>query len=73
MKQNSEGRWDLSSYELIPVSENIQPDMKTQNRIDELMDTVDTNYLADFGYNMKNQILDKLLRIHLRMQQIQSM
>ena len=50
MKQNSEGRWDLSSYELIPVSENIQPDEKTQNRIDELMDTVDTNYLADFGY-----------------------
>lgn len=50
MKQNLNGRWDLSSYELIPVSENIQPDMETQNRIDELMDTVDTNYLADFGY-----------------------
>ena len=50
MKQNSKERWDLSSYELIPVSENIQPDMETQNRIDELMDTVDTNYLADFGY-----------------------
>ena len=50
LKQNSNGRWDLSSYELIPVSENIQPDEKTQNRIDELMDTVDTNYLADFGY-----------------------
>ena len=50
MKQNSKGRWDLSSYELIPVSENIQPDIETQNRIDEIMDTVDTNYLADFGY-----------------------
>lgn len=50
MKQNSNGRWDLSSYELIPVSENIQPGMETQNRINELMDTVDTNYLADFGY-----------------------
>ena len=50
LKQNSNGRWDLSSYELIPVSKNIQPDEKTQNRIDELMDTVDTNYLADFGY-----------------------
>jgi 5'-nucleotidase/UDP-sugar diphosphatase len=50
MKQSSDGRWVLSSYELIPVSENIHPDEKTQNRIDELMDTVDTNYLADFGY-----------------------
>ena len=50
MKQSSDCRWDLSSYELIPVSENIEPDIETQNRIDELMDTVDTNYLADFGY-----------------------
>lgn len=50
MEQSSNGRWNLSSYELIPVSEDIQPDIETQNRIDELMNTVDTNYLADFGY-----------------------
>ena len=50
MTQNSDGRWDLSSYELIPVSDEIKPDQATQRRIDELMDTVDTNYLADFGY-----------------------
>ena len=53
MTQNSDGRWDLSSYELIPVSEDVKADKATQERIDVLMDTVDTNYLADFGYTRK--------------------
>ena len=53
MTQNSDGRWDLSSYELIPVSEDVKADKATQERIDALMDTVDTNYLADFGYTRK--------------------
>ena len=53
MTQNSDGRWDLSSYELIPVSEDVKADKATQERIDALMDTVDTNYLVDFGYTRK--------------------
>lgn len=53
MTQNSDGRWDLSFYELIPVSEDVKADKATQERIDALMDTVDTNYLADFGYTRK--------------------
>ena len=53
MTQNSDGRWDLSTYELIPVSEDVKADKATQERIDALMDTVDTNYLADFGYTRK--------------------
>ena len=53
MTQNSDGRWDLSSYELIPVSEDVEPDQETQKQIDALMDKVDTNYLADFGYTRK--------------------
>lgn len=53
MTQNSDGRWDLSSYELIPVSEDVEADQETQKQIDALMDKVDTNYLADFGYTRK--------------------
>ena len=53
MTQKQDGRWDLTSYDLIPVSEDIEPDVATQKRIDELMDKVDTNYLADFGYTRK--------------------
>ena len=50
MTQKQEGRWEMTSYELIPVSEDIEPDQATQERIDALMDTVDTNYLTNFGY-----------------------
>ena len=49
MTQKEDGRWEMTSYELIPVSDEIKPDQETQKRIDELMDTVDTNYLADLG------------------------
>jgi 5'-nucleotidase/UDP-sugar diphosphatase len=50
MTQKEDGRWEMTSYELIPVSEDIEPDQATQERIDALMDTVDTNYLTNFGY-----------------------
>ena len=49
MTQKQDGRWELTSYELIPVSEEVKPDQATQEQIDALMDTVDKNYLADFG------------------------
>lgn len=58
MTQNSEGRWDLSSYELIPVSEDVEADQETQKQIDALMDKVDTNYLADFGYTRKEVLAE---------------
>ena len=53
MTQKQDGRWDLTSYDLIPVSEDVKPDQETQKQIDALMDKVDTNYLADFGYTRK--------------------
>lgn len=53
MTQKQDGRWDLTSYDLIPVSEDVEADQETQKQIDALMDKVDTNYLADFGYTRK--------------------
>ena len=50
MTQKQDGCWEMTSYELIPVSEDIEPDQATQERIDALMDTVDTNSLTNFGY-----------------------
>ncbi len=50
MTKKPDGRWEMSSYKLIPVSEEIEPDETAQKQIDELMDTVDTYYLARFGY-----------------------
>ena len=53
-----DGRWELTSYELIPVSEEIKPDQATQEQIDALMDTVDKNYLSDFGYTREEVLAE---------------
>ena len=50
LTQKENGRWELASYELIPVTTDIAPDEETQKTIDSFMDTVDTDYLAGFGY-----------------------
>lgn len=63
MTQKEDGRWEMTSYELIPVSDEIKPDQETQKRIDELMDTVDTNYLADFGYTREKFWLRTILNL----------
>ncbi len=56
MKQKSDGRWEMDYYELITVSEDIEEDKETAEKIDALMAMVDEKYLAQFGYT-KNQIL----------------
>ncbi len=56
MTQNSDGRWEMSSYELITVDASVTPDKATQEKVDALMNMVDTRYLEQFGYT-KNQIL----------------
>ena len=58
MTQKEDGRWEMTSYNLIPVSKEIIPDQVTQERIDALMDTVDTNYLASFGYTREEVLAE---------------
>ena len=56
MSQKDNGRWNLDSYELITVGEDIEEDPETQKKVNELMDMVDTKYLEQFGYT-KDQVL----------------
>lgn len=56
MMQKKNGRWTMKAYNLIPVTDKVKEDQATQNRIDELMKTVDTDYLSHFGYT-KDQVL----------------
>lgn len=58
MTQKDDGRWKATSYELIPVSNEVNPDETTQAKIDALMDTVDINYLAKFGYTRKEVLAE---------------
>lgn len=50
MSMQEGGRWQMDSYELIPVTQEIPPDPSAQAKIDSLMEKVDSAYLARFGY-----------------------
>lgn len=56
LTQQADGRWAMSAYELIPITSDIAVHAATQQTIDSFMDTVDTDYLAWFGYT-KDQVL----------------
>ena len=56
MTQKSDGRWEITSYQLLPINAEVAADAATQQTIDRFMDTVDTDYLAQFGYT-KDQVL----------------
>ena len=56
LTQQADGRWAMSAYELIPITSDIAVHAATQQAIDSFMDTVDTDYLARFGYT-KDQVL----------------
>jgi len=56
MTQKENGRWDMTSYDLIPITTDIEQDPATQEAVDEFMALVDEKYLAQFGY-VKDQVL----------------
>lgn len=56
MTQKKDKRWKMNTYKLIPVTKNVKSDQAAQKQIDKFMDTVDTNYLVNFGYT-KDQVL----------------
>lgn len=56
MTQKSDGRWKMDSYELITVDDKVPADEKTQEKVDALMEMVDSKYLERFGY-AKDQVL----------------
>ena len=56
LRQKADGRWELADYALLPITADVPADADTPQRIDRFMDTVDTDYLAQFGYT-KDQVL----------------
>ncbi len=74
MRQRADGRWEMASYKLIPITPAIAPDALTQAGIDGFMEFVDSEYLSLFGYT-RDQVLarnnitfstsDDLYNIHL--------
>lgn len=56
MRQRTDGRWEMDSYELIPVTPSVPADSSAQKRIESFMESVDSGYLARFGYT-RDQVL----------------
>lgn len=56
MEENADGRWEVQNYNLIPITQDIEADADTQNKIDDFMNAVDSTYLSKFGYT-KDQVL----------------
>ncbi len=56
MTQKEDGRWEMTSYDLIPVTTDIAQNPETQAAVDGFMSMVDEKYLAQYGYT-KDQVL----------------
>lgn len=56
MTQKENGRWVMESYELLPITPAIPSHQPTQEKIDGLLENVDSTYLSSFGY-IRTQVL----------------
>ena len=56
MTQKDNGRWSMDKYELTTIDTSIEPDVATQEKIDEFAAAINDKYLSLFGYT-KDQVL----------------
>ncbi len=56
MTQEDDGSWSINNYELIPVDDSVISDTATTEYMNQFMESVDANYLSQFGYT-KDQII----------------
>lgn len=56
MSRKENGRWNMDSYELLPVEASVAEDGVTQEKVDGLMAQVDSKYLKQYGYT-RDQVL----------------
>ena len=53
MTQKADGRWDMASYDLIPVNDSVKANEATQEKVNGFISAVDSKYLEQFGYTSK--------------------
>lgn len=56
LEQKDDGRWNMKEYKLTPIETDIAENAATQEEINSFMATVDTDYLAQFGFT-REQVL----------------
>lgn len=50
MSRKNDGRWEITSYSLLPVLSDLAADQPTQDKIDSFMEIVDATYLSRYHY-----------------------
>ena len=56
MSEVGDGVWEMDSYELLPITEAIAEDQETKEKVDEFLESINTEYLSQFGYT-REQVL----------------
>ena len=56
LEQKDDGRWNMKEYKLTSIETDIAENAATQEEINSFMATVDTDYLAQFGFT-REQVL----------------
>ena len=73
MSEKADGIWMMDSYELIPVTEDIEEDVETKAMVDGFIQSINTDYLSQFGYtreqvlatnDIKFSTVDELSSVH---------
>jgi len=50
MSEVQEGIWKMDSYELLPITEVIEEDTETKDRVGAFVQSIDVDYLSQFGF-----------------------
>lgn len=53
MVQKEDGRWEVRDYKLTAITEEIEDDPETTEKINGFLETVNTDYLSQFGYTQE--------------------
>lgn len=56
MVETAAGVWSMENYELLSITGDIEENKEISAKIDAFMESVDTNYLSQFGYT-RDQVL----------------
>ena len=56
MSEVEDGIWNMDSYELIPITEDIAEDEETKARVEAFVESIDVDYLSQFGFT-RDQVL----------------
>lgn len=56
MSEVEDGIWKMDSYELLPITEAIEEDEETKERVESFVQSIDVDYLSQFGFT-RDQVL----------------